>query len=88
MIVYLLIARRLGAFEAPMRLSGGSLWLLRVSVSVRLTFIYVPLIVIALYAFNGSTTLTWPLVEPDHAVVRRGAQGPDSARRASTPRSR
>jgi putative spermidine/putrescine transport system permease protein len=34
--------------------------LLRVGVGVTLAFIYVPLLVIAVYAFNGSTTLAWP----------------------------
>jgi putative spermidine/putrescine transport system permease protein len=43
-----------------MRLSGRSAWLLRIGVGVTLTFIYVPLIVIAIYAFNSGTTLAWP----------------------------
>src|SRR5918996_1253356 len=43
-----------------MRLSRRSQWLLRVAVAVGLAFIYIPLIVIAIYAFNSSTTLEWP----------------------------
>jgi putative spermidine/putrescine transport system permease protein len=33
---------------------------LRVGVATTLAFIYIPLIVIAIYAFNGGTTLEWP----------------------------
>jgi putative spermidine/putrescine transport system permease protein len=43
-----------------MRLSRGSQNLLRLGMGVTLAFIYIPLIVIAIYAFNGSTTLEWP----------------------------
>src|SRR5215213_8386687 len=35
--------------------------LLRVGVGITLAFIYIPLLVIAVYAFNGGTTLKWPL---------------------------
>jgi putative spermidine/putrescine transport system permease protein len=35
--------------------------MLRLGVGVTLAFIYIPLIVIAVYAFNGGTTLKWPL---------------------------
>ena len=35
--------------------------MLGVGVGVTLAFIYIPLIVIAIYAFNGGTTLKWPL---------------------------
>jgi putative spermidine/putrescine transport system permease protein len=34
--------------------------LLRLGVGLTLAFIYVPLVVIAIYAFNSSTTLEWP----------------------------
>jgi putative spermidine/putrescine transport system permease protein len=34
--------------------------LLRVAVAAGLAFIYIPLIVIAVYAFNGGTSLKWP----------------------------
>jgi putative spermidine/putrescine transport system permease protein len=43
-----------------MRLSGRAQILLRVGVGVTLAFIYVPLIIIAIYAFNGGNTLKWP----------------------------
>jgi putative spermidine/putrescine transport system permease protein len=35
--------------------------MLGLGVGVTLAFIYIPLIVIAIYAFNGGTTLSWPL---------------------------
>ena len=44
-----------------MRLSRSSAGLLRIGVGMTLAFIYIPLIVIAMYAFNGGTTLKWPL---------------------------
>jgi putative spermidine/putrescine transport system permease protein len=44
-----------------MRLSPPTRNLLRVGVGITLAFIYIPLIVIAIYAFNGGTTLKWPL---------------------------
>jgi putative spermidine/putrescine transport system permease protein len=43
-----------------MRLSRGTRNLLRVGVGITLAFIYVPLIVIGIYAFNGGLTLEWP----------------------------
>jgi putative spermidine/putrescine transport system permease protein len=43
-----------------MRLSRRTRNLLRASVAVTLAFIYVPLIVIGIYAFNGGLTLEWP----------------------------
>src|SRR6201747_2216892 len=43
-----------------MRLSGKSRALLRIAVGVGLAFIYVPLIVIVIYAFNSSKILAWP----------------------------
>jgi putative spermidine/putrescine transport system permease protein len=43
-----------------MRLSRPTRNLLRAGVGVTLAFIYIPLIVIAIYAFNGGTTLVWP----------------------------
>jgi putative spermidine/putrescine transport system permease protein len=43
-----------------MRLSRRSRGLLRVGVGITLAFIYIPLIVIAIYAFNGGITLEWP----------------------------
>src|SRR6266487_3380898 len=43
-----------------MRLSRGSQILLRGAVGIALAFIYIPLIVIAIYAFNASAILHWP----------------------------
>jgi putative spermidine/putrescine transport system permease protein len=43
-----------------MRLSRRSTILLRLGVGVGLAFIYIPLIVIAIYAFNSSNLLEWP----------------------------
>jgi putative spermidine/putrescine transport system permease protein len=43
-----------------MRLSRGSRALLRIAVGVGMAFIYIPLIVIVLYAFNSSKLLAWP----------------------------
>jgi putative spermidine/putrescine transport system permease protein len=43
-----------------MRLSRRSQILLRCGVGLALAFIYVPLIVIAIYAFNSSRLLQWP----------------------------
>jgi putative spermidine/putrescine transport system permease protein len=44
-----------------MRLSRATRNVLRGGVAVTLAFIYIPLIVIAIYAFNGGNTLKWPL---------------------------
>lgn len=43
-----------------MRLSRRSTMILRAGVGVGLAFIYVPLLVLALYAFNSSNILKWP----------------------------
>jgi putative spermidine/putrescine transport system permease protein len=43
-----------------MRLSRRSALLLRLAVGVGLAFIYIPLIVVAIYAFNASNILEWP----------------------------
>jgi putative spermidine/putrescine transport system permease protein len=43
-----------------MRLSRRSRNLLRLGLGITLAFIYVPLIVIGIYAFNESATLAWP----------------------------
>src|SRR3982751_5530434 len=43
-----------------MRLSKRSRILLRVAVGAALAFIYIPLIVIGIYAFNSSKILEWP----------------------------
>jgi putative spermidine/putrescine transport system permease protein len=36
-------------------------WLLRISTGLVLAFIYVPLLVVAVYAFNASNIQTWPI---------------------------
>jgi len=43
-----------------MRLSRRSQWMLRAAVALALAFIYIPLIVIGVYAFNSSKILAWP----------------------------
>jgi putative spermidine/putrescine transport system permease protein len=42
-------------------LSNGTRWALRIGTAVTLAFIYVPLIVIGIYAFNESRSQTWPI---------------------------
>ena len=44
-----------------MRLSGGTRWLLRIGTGVTLAFLYAPLIVIAIYAFNSQRVQKWPI---------------------------
>jgi putative spermidine/putrescine transport system permease protein len=43
-----------------MQLSGGTRWALRIGTGLTLAFLYAPLIVIAIYAFNSRRTATWP----------------------------
>jgi putative spermidine/putrescine transport system permease protein len=43
-----------------MRLSGGSKWLLRAGTGLTLAFLYLPLIVIAIYALNSTRVQKWP----------------------------
>jgi putative spermidine/putrescine transport system permease protein len=43
-----------------MQLSGSSRWLLRLGTAVTLAFLYVPLVVIAIYAFNSTRVQKWP----------------------------
>jgi putative spermidine/putrescine transport system permease protein len=43
-----------------MQLSGASKWLLRLGTALTLLFLYVPLIVIAIYAFNVTRVQKWP----------------------------
>jgi putative spermidine/putrescine transport system permease protein len=42
-------------------MSNGMRWALRVGTGVTLAFIYIPLIVIAIYAFNDSRSQAWPV---------------------------
>ena len=44
-----------------MHLSRTSRLLLRAGTAITLAFLYVPLLVIALYAFNSRRTLKWPI---------------------------
>src|SRR4051794_26886169 len=44
-----------------MHVSPGMRWTLRVGTAVALAFIYIPLIVIAIYAFNSSRSQAWPI---------------------------
>jgi putative spermidine/putrescine transport system permease protein len=43
-----------------MRMSTRTTYLLRAAVALTLAFIYIPLIVIGMYAFSSATTLKWP----------------------------
>jgi putative spermidine/putrescine transport system permease protein len=43
-----------------MRLSGPSLWALRFATGFTLAFVYVPILVIVIYAFSTSRTFVWP----------------------------
>jgi putative spermidine/putrescine transport system permease protein len=43
-----------------MQLTGASKWLLRLGTAATLLFLYVPLLVIALYAFNSTRVQKWP----------------------------
>jgi putative spermidine/putrescine transport system permease protein len=44
-----------------MHLSSGVRWVLRVGTAITLAFIYIPLIVIGIYAFNESRSQAWPI---------------------------
>ena len=44
-----------------MHVSPGMRWVLRIGTAVALAFIYIPLIVIAIYAFNQSRSQAWPV---------------------------
>jgi putative spermidine/putrescine transport system permease protein len=44
-----------------MHMSNGMRWALRVGTAITLAFIYIPLIVIAIYAFNSSRSQAWPI---------------------------
>ena len=43
-----------------MQLSGSSKWLLRVGTALTLAFLYIPLLVILVYAFNSTRVQKWP----------------------------
>ncbi|HET8820140.1 MAG TPA: ABC transporter permease [Thermoleophilaceae bacterium] len=44
-----------------MHVSPGTRWFLRIGTAVTLAFIYIPLIVILIYAFNESRSQAWPI---------------------------
>jgi putative spermidine/putrescine transport system permease protein len=44
-----------------MHISNGMRWVLRIGTAITLAFIYIPLIVIAIYAFNESRSQSWPV---------------------------
>jgi len=44
-----------------LHLSSGARWVLRIGTGITLVFIYVPLVVIAVYAFNSSRSQSWPI---------------------------
>jgi putative spermidine/putrescine transport system permease protein len=43
-----------------MPVSGGTKWLLRIGSAITLAFLYFPLVVIGIYAFNTTRVQTWP----------------------------
>jgi putative spermidine/putrescine transport system permease protein len=44
-----------------MHISSGTRWLLRLGTALTLAFLYLPLLVIGLYAFNERRVQTWPI---------------------------
>ena len=46
-----------------MYVTGRTRWLLRIGTGITLAFIYIPLLVILLYAFNAKRVQTWPIDE-------------------------
>jgi putative spermidine/putrescine transport system permease protein len=44
-----------------LHLSSGARWVLRIGTAVTLAFVYAPLVVIAIYAFNDSRSQSWPI---------------------------
>jgi putative spermidine/putrescine transport system permease protein len=62
-----------------MRISGRTSALLRVGTGLTLAFIYIPLLVIAIYAFNSSRILAWPppglTLNWFHDALHNGAAG-------------
>ena len=43
-----------------MPVSGGTRWILRIGSAITLAFLYLPLVVIAIYAFNPTRSQAWP----------------------------
>ena len=44
-----------------LQLSNGTRWALRIGTAITLAFIYIPLLVIGIYAFNESRSQSWPI---------------------------
>jgi putative spermidine/putrescine transport system permease protein len=44
-----------------LHLSKGTRWALRIGTAITLAFVYVPLVVIGIYAFNSSRSQSWPI---------------------------
>jgi putative spermidine/putrescine transport system permease protein len=44
-----------------LHLSNGTRWALRIGTAITLAFVYVPLVVIGIYAFNSSRSQSWPI---------------------------
>ena len=61
MVVYLVLARRAGSVRLAVTLGPVAKWLLRVGTALTLVFVYLPIVVIALYAFNESRIQAWPI---------------------------
>ena len=59
-----------------MRLSKRTEWMLRLSAGFTLAFIYIPLLVILLYAFNSSQVAPVAAARADVRMVRQGARQP------------
>ena len=59
-----------------LHLSNGTRWALRIGTAITLAFIYVPLIVIAIYAFNESRSQSWPIDGLHARLVRQGVHNP------------
>ena len=66
MAVYLLVAKRLGrvrgAVGGAMESRGGRV-AIRICAWLVIAFVYVPLLIVALYAFSGSVGQKWPIEE-------------------------
>jgi putative spermidine/putrescine transport system permease protein len=43
-----------------MQISGSTRWFLRAAMAIALAFLYVPLVVVAIYAFNDHVVQVWP----------------------------
>ena len=59
-----------------MRVSAGARWILRIGSAITLAFLYLPLIVIAIYAFNDDARAGVAAAGADAVVVRQGVAQP------------